>query len=118
MEIFSIWSHVVGEGAVKGGFEVFDSAVHVAVHGFHFAATVCCLVEHLVEGVEVFGEDADVEFAKTFGTEAEFATFKGPGLGEAEIFEMVEVSLDCPGEFEVLSPVNQIDPNRVDVHCF
>ncbi len=114
--IFSTVSHFVGEGSVKGGFEVFDAFVDVAVHFFDFAGSACGLVKHLVEGVEVFGEDANVELAEAVGTEAELSALERPGFSEALLFEMVEILLDRFRKLEIFSAVDQIDPNRVDVH--
>ena len=59
-----------------------------------------------------------MELAKSVGAETKLSALERPRFGEALILEMVQVSLDRLGKFEVVVTVDEIDPNCIDVHLF
>jgi hypothetical protein len=109
-------SNLVGEGAVKGGFEVYDTSEHFGVEGFGMPTSGCGFVECLVELIERFGLNSDVEFAKSLGAEAELSAFERERLEQTLRLKRAEKRLDCVAECEVFSTVAQVNPNCICIH--
>ena len=72
-------------------------------------------MERAVEVGEVFGFDADVEFAKALGSKAEFSAGDAPGVDSLG-FEVVEPGVNGVGQFEVVGSGGEVDPDIVAVH--